>query len=521
MAYFPSKKSVELLIGQPIQDHFTAKEILKQLATEYAGKGQSYEAGIFDLLSNSMSDTGFVFWEWIDQHAQLNNLLNGQFPTGHYKGRMNWEKHALFSEFQLFLSPFLLPSILGYPKLKNEDRSTLLSYCSLLAPDDRLFAEQKIFQPLLDDLKKETHSKQSVVNEQKLLEITDAFSSETIIASVQYLSRRSYHLKVQYVDLMILFLEAPACSPRLAYRILNRLSSLDLNPEHQEKISFLIKDLKSGEVTVGSSKRSAFKFRWAYVLVPLFIVAVIFTIINIKDYQKEDPQELEDQSAFEQFSPEERRQLDSLMHIKEDKFVLVEEDKDQYIWSSGSNVNLTIRQPFANEKMEQIYENWNRDAIIIEHGLSEKCKDSTTILGPYKGVKDLQSLKGDHEVYLKNESDYLVYLFCWDDYSSGDVFSIVLKPQEKMKLNLYKEQHLLFVAGKAMGKFKRPMNSGLDMPDATFDHHFCNTDANLQLSLTSTYILKRPSSGHNKILITGNNNEPFIIGDLYGILDEN
>lgn len=122
---------------------------------------------------------------------------------------------------------------------------------------------------------------------------------------------------------------------------------------------------------------------------------------------------------------------------------------------------------------------------------------------------------------MKNESEYLIYLFCWDEYQSGEVYSVVIKPQEKIKFNMLKNQQLLFVAGKSMDNFYKPSNTGLELPDNSFDHHFCSIDANFHLSLTTLYSLERPSSGHNKILISGSSVDPFVVADLYGILETN
>jgi len=522
MIYFPSKKSLEHTLAAVFKESVATRSLLEEYSNELAGKGEHEQAKTLHKLVGQLDELGLVFWDWIDQSNDLLALLNGKMPKVAYQGRYNWEKHALFGGFQTFTSPFLSSALIHLNKeLNSQSRSLLLSYCTLLSPDERLFVEQKIIQPIIDLSSASARNCMGIDKESGILEIIEPITSEEILFSINSLSRRSYHLKVEYVDLITQILDAPGCTPRLAYRVLNRLTNLDLNPEHREKIEGLIKDLKKGEVSLGRQKRPLLVFRWAFVLIPVFIAVLVFAVFWIKNYQPPVKTALDSNSSFEQFTPEERRQLDSLIHLKESQFQLEEDDKDQYMWTSGTNVSLTLRQPLQNELMEKIYENWIRDAALFENGINVPCKDTSKILGPFKNVNAISEIQGDHEILMKNESEYLIYLFCWEEYQSGEVFSIVIKPQEKIKFNMLKKQQLLFVAGKSMDKFYKPSNTGLELPDPSFDHHFCSVDANFHLSLTTLYSLERPSSGHNKILISGSTVDPFVVADLYGILETN
>lgn len=522
MINFPSKKSLEHTLGSVFKESVITRSLLEDYSNELAGKGENEQAKTLYKLAGQLDELGLILWDWVDQSNNLLGLLNGKMPKVLYEGQYNWEKHALFGGFQTFISPFLSGALIHLDKeLNSHGRALLLSYCTLLSPDDRLFVEQKIVQPIIDLSSASARNCMGIEKESGILEIIEPITSEDILFSINSLSRRSYHLKIEYVDLITQILDAPGCTPRLAYRVLNRLSNLELNPEHREKIKSLINDLKKGEVPVGRQRRTFLVFRWAFVFIPVFIAVLVFAVFWIMDYQPPVKTTLDPNSSFEQFTPEERRQLDSLIHLKESQFQLKEDDKDQYIWTSGTNVSLTLRQPMQNDLMEKIYENWIRDAALFENGVNVSCKDTSKILGPFKNVQAISEIQGDHEILMKNESEYLIYLFCWDEYQSGEVYSVVIKPQEKIKFNMLKNQQLLFVAGKSMDNFYKPSNTGLELPDNSFDHHFCSIDANFHLSLTTLYSLERPSSGHNKILISGSSVDPFVVADLYGILETN
>ena len=516
-------KKVTSSVGDPISDR---KKIMDELvAVPNCFETSGYSNNEIQVVLAVLNEQTEVFFQWIEQDKGLLSILEGKHPKQPFKDHFHWIGHALTEDFGRFLSPFLCSAAL---KFRDEKNSTLLfhlfSYFQLLPADDRLVIEQEIFKGTKARISSAIQQTQAAKTEEQLLQITEDICSKDLIGLIGQLSRSSYHTKVWYIDQILTIFKHPACSARLAYRIVQRLKVLELNPEHQKTINEIEQDLTSGQILAnkkGSKKNVRIPYKKIISIVFLVGIAIaVYYIVNYKEHQEINP-DLDLASSFEQFSKEERKQIDSLLRSQRQDSLFTENDQDQYLWTQGNGVSLTLRKPLKNERMEELYNDWLLDAQLFEKGIMDTCRESSTDKKfQYKGLKTTDQLKGDRVTAIRNESEYSIYIFVFDEKKNGSVYSTLLKKNKTISLNLNTDQYLLFVAGNTLTEFKKPSGAGIgELPSKNFDHHFCSTDYNLSISVNTIYKLAFPQKGSNKLLLSGDEFSGFVVADLYGILE--
>jgi hypothetical protein len=137
------------------------------------------------------------------------------------------------------------------------------------------------------------------------------------------------------------------------------------------------------------------------------------------------------------------------------------------IWMSFNNLTRFVASEsmknveslrLQNNRMEELYADWLIDAMLHENGAYDSCgtaKNNTTKF-LFPGVKKADELIGKEDVYIQNNSEYSVYVFIFDDYKNGMVYSQLFKKGETIHLKLTTGNNLLFVAG---------INTGLRISD--------------------------------------------------------
>jgi hypothetical protein len=188
----------------------------------------------------------------------------------------------------------------------------------------------------------------------------------------------------------------------------------------------------------------------------------------------------------------------------------------------GNGISVAIRVPLKNECMEALYKDFLIDADLSNLGVYDTtspiftAKERAKVF--YDGVDDLYKKTGKHLTMLKNESGYDVYCFVYSNQKKGAIYSAVVKKGFSINLHLNSYEHLLFVPGNKLGKYKEPKNQA-EVPSKTFDHHFTDVDINYTEGINTIYYLAKPQPGTNKLLLTGDKGTYFTVVDLYGILE--
>lgn len=479
---------------------------------------------IIDSVSK-ITDRNCVFYQWIEQEKNLLAILEGRVPEFSFQDRFHWVDHTLFTDFTDFLSPFLVSGLMKYRDTKDfQQLKKIFSFLVLLPKDNRSVLEQELFRSPKEYIVDHLKQLQNCKNENDLLHIIDNVSSDDLIAIIDLLSRSSYHVKVWYIDEVLAVLNHPSCTARLAYRIVQRLKKLELNPEHQSKIIEIENELKSGELLNKASDLPLYKrLRIKQIMRFAFFICLLIVAYFIIQY---DPTSITEKdlgtvSSFEDFSLDERKQLDSLLRLNSNATQSEDIDQDQYMWTQGNGISLSLRKSLKNKRMESLFSDWLLNADLHNKGLVDSCavfKQKTAHY--YPDVHATKEMLGKEETMIRNESTYSVYVFIFEEFSNGKIYSVLIPSETSVALKLSKDQYLFFVAGNNLAPFIAPKGvPESELPSKEFTHHFCDVDMNFAESLGSFYKLSSPKKDHNKLLITGDSNTFFLVTDLYGILE--
>lgn len=473
-----------------------------------------------------LNDETLVYCDWIDQHSKLSGLLVGKMPDQPFHDTNKWIEHRFFSSFSSFLKHFLVPGLLELRKKASfEENACLLTYAVLLPADDRMFVEQELFKPLTERILASKEAVESADSESALTEAIQPFVNETATGMVNSLSRSSYSAKLNYVDHLLWVVKQRGCTVRLANWILKQLEKIELNPEHRQKVLDLKKDLREGRITVkndnlapsrGVSLRSMLYLGSIAVLIG-FSVWVIWK----KPFSATGDKPFDTNTAYQQFTKEERKKIDSLLReIQEES-----QPEDNLIDPTqpilGNGVSVSIRIPFQNKRMEDLYRDLQLDVDLFDQGLNDSCssfskKESENV--HYKYVLPLEKRAASLDLMMKNESEYDVYMIVFEDDTKGKIFSLFIGKGMQKTVKMEEFDRVLFVAGNGLGKFIAPKGA-TTLPSKNFDHHFCQTDVNYAESISNLYSFERPQVGTNKLLFSGDKNTWFTVVDLYSILE--
>lgn len=458
-----------------------------------------------------------LFFDWIKLQTDVEKLLAGNIPLKIFEDSFNWQKHSLFEKFQEFFSVFFVESWseIKTLTLNNQERCRILSFFNLLPENQHLVYEQQLFGPIEHTIKAKLINQSALNLESELLMLTDEICNSDIISCLNQLSKASYALKINYVDNILKLADHPACSARLLYRIVQQLKTLNINPEHQQSIFNIEQNLKKGKLLSPKSK----KITWKSLVLPLgltLLFVMIYTFIKLFDNQHEKiDTTLFQQSSLEFFTVEERKQIDSLLKTKTKKQSFVHL-KDQYLWTQ-TPVNLVLRESLKNKRMERLYNDWLLDAEI-KSMFGDSCEKKNN-KSTFPGIKELKQLSGNKALWIKNDSDYEVYCFVFDNEKNGSIYAEIISKKSQLKLKVNQGQYFLFVAGNEISSYNRLKNTGnIDQPSSTFNHHFCRTDENLLESLANIYQFRFPLEKDNKLLLVGDQSSVFSVVDLNGIL---
>ena len=470
-----------------------------------------------------INPTNIVFYGWIEQQESLLNVLLGQ-ELVRFEDRPRHLEHNLANEFKKFLSPFLAEALLGQAIKDDEERRDALSYVQLLDLDHRAVVESKLVDSISDRLKKAKTIIKESGDEQVLINTIKPLCCDEIIECVNYLSRASYALKLDYVDQVLAFIRVKSCTARFANWMLKRMERVELHKEHAYKITDLRKELSSGDLKVRNHAKGRTPIRWKTIGMTFFVVtvsALVFWILYFQPFSDPAANDFADNTSFKEFSEAERIRIDSMLQEMDHQSDLREIDIDPMAYGTGAT--LTLRKAFKNPTMERIYEDLCMDSDLKESYPQDSCKTSAKHLQFKRagGVIDLKKKVGKYEAMIKNESDYDVIIYISDNTNGGAVHSMYLAngSSEVFKISMFNT--VVIVAGEAYQAFEAPFGAiPGDLPSENFKHHFCTTDENYPETINTAYKFTRPRSGVNKFMVKGSRSGFVHLIDIHQVLAE-
>lgn len=468
--------------------------------------------------------SSIVFYGWIEQQSPLLDALLGKKLSLFVDNARHLE-HSLSKKFQRFLSPVLSDRLIRLNPSTDSERKTAFSFTQLLDDDHRAVVENRLFQPWQEQLNQLKIRTESVLNEQELVNLVKPLCSDTIIDSLNYLSRASYSIKLGYVDRILDVIHSKPCTVRFANWILERMSLVVLNNEHHYKITDLQKELRRGNLTVTNHKQGRTPIRWKAVLSATFIALIIGCVIWIVAFQpfsKVEPPEFSNNTSFREFSREERIRMDSLLREMDHPFEKSDSlDPMLTPVQLGVDIDLELRKAFTNERMESIYDDLISDVELKTNHPSDSCITSKN--SPYKnppGVGPLSAKKGVHEAVIRNESDFDIIVYVSENAKNGEIHGAMVRPNQTLEFKINKFNMILIIAGNQFQKFHAPSGAkSEELPSDLFTHHFCDTDLNYEETINSTYQFIHPREGKNKFMVMGAKSGYVHLVDIHKILE--
>ncbi|MDX2359369.1 MAG: hypothetical protein QNK23_01090 [Crocinitomicaceae bacterium] len=469
--------------------------------------------------------TTVLFQSWVAQSPALENLLKGKGEIEQFYDNHNHLKHQLSEEYKRYISPYLAECLLKYGG--KEDRSLLVkcfSYVQLLDEDHTGLVEDALFKSIQDSLKAIKSPNTSMETEQELIDIVQPLCSKQIITIVNSISKTSYALKLGYVDGMLVALERRACTPRFANWVIKQLDEVKLNDEHNYKLRDIHKGIKQGRVKFQDTRQAKFTFNWKLLLLPVVVLAVYFGVYWYFAYQAANPTEIDpmqmaENTSFQQFSKEERMKIDSLLREMEGTF---EEDDmlDQGLpILGGASADLTMRREFDNDLMEDLYIDLDKDASLQAGGNNANC-DTEIDFYRKAGVKNLALKNGEMEAMMRNESEFDVIVYVFDNSANGSVYSMMIKVGETRVFEMNRYDGMLLVPGDNFQTYDPPAGiDAVDLPSQKFKTHFCETDVNYADAINTAYQLTETNGGTTKFMLAGAQWSFFEIIDIYDVLE--
>lgn len=472
------------------------------------------------LLDNIHASQLVLFYSWVMQSHALEAILT-QGDLAVYEDRGGHLQHQLSKEYQSFISPFLANALLRHAGKDMEKTKKAFTFVELLDHDHAALVETQLFADIRDRVKTTVNQMDINKTETDLLAELQVLCSDDVLFCVNHLSRSMYASRLEYVDNILGFIRAKACSVRLANWLLKRLELIRLNKEHLYKIEDLRKELASGELQVRNSLEIRHKkFHPGKMLLYTFLLAAalfLAYVIVYKPFSEVDPILVADDTSFEQFSVDERKRIDSLLREMNGN-----RDEDGYldagaIFSPGTA--LSLRKAFLNESLERIYEDFALDAQLQAQSYGDSCHKSI----PYtalEGTADLTKYNGGMEAMFRNESAYDIIVLVGNNRTGGSVYSAFVPRGEVVKTKLEEGDILLIIAGLTFQTYKRPGGvAPSEMPSSAFKHHFCNTDFNYAETMNTPYEVSRRGNGKCKFLISGSRGDYVDLVDVSGVLE--
>ncbi|MFT5777137.1 MAG: hypothetical protein ACI837_000068 [Crocinitomicaceae bacterium] len=415
--------------------------------------------------------------------------------------------------------------LLAFSPKDDLDLYHAFSFVQLLDLEHRAVVESKLFSSIGQRLEEGKIIAKAATEEQVLIDTIKPLCSDEIIGSVNYLSRASYALKLNYIDRILDFLRVKACTVRFANWTLRRIEGVELNTEHNYKIIDLRRDLATGELSVRNRAKGRTPIRWktiGSVIFMLGMVTFVFWILYFQPFSTvEDPQ-FTNNTSFKEFTQDERIRIDSLLQEMDNQYDpnLIEIDPMNPYDMGGAS--LTLRNAFINTTMERVYEDLVLDAELKDTYPQDSClsKKNSLTFKRVSGVKNLSTKSGINEVIIKNESDYDIIVYVSENIANGGVYSLILHPDktETFKMNIFNT--IFIVAGNDYQKFKAPYGASTGaLPSDKFTHHFCSTDGNYAETIDSSYKLIRPRNGVTKFMVMGSKSGYVHLVDIHKTLE--
>ncbi|MFN5417778.1 MAG: hypothetical protein ACK5B9_12040 [Flavobacteriia bacterium] len=480
------------------------------------GKNRFTKDEVIGFIKNNHSKSVLVFDQWILASKSLKSLLiEGKLIANDIPEKLN--EHFLFREFCAFISPFLLPKLL----LVDSERNTeIASYISILNSDGQMILQDKISRRISE----EWDVLEKIDSQEEFNQLAKNVFSAEKIKTLNYFTKHFYAQKVSFIEKALDLFKNPLATYPFVLWLTNQLNTLELNPEHKERLNEVSLSLKSGDGKYFTPNNKIKTFSINRLIVLIFVItAFAVGFWFLRDSFTDNKNTLADtnKSSFSQFSKKERIQLDSLIQSMEGKRLEDEDVIDQqksYLHLAPVDVTISSRESLKNTLAEIYVQDCIKAFDLAESSQIDSCaiySDKQIKNLNFAPLKNLKLNAGTKELFLKNESNYMVQILVFDEISNATVYSIFLASQHEFKCKIKIGQKIIFIPGENLGKVILPKKANLS---ENYKHHFCFMDGNFISNVMNAYTIQSVAEEELKLLLNDNEEKGFYIVDLFQAL---
>lgn len=452
-------------------------------------------------LSVCSNPKGIIFASWTEENPGLiNTLKKGEF-TELFVDSSKLQEHALFEEYKTFIELYLFPIFTDqFSCLSSKNIHFFMSYSVLLPA-----YQQNLVQDSLSDwIFKQKEELDTALNKAKkdtdLHRLIDSFLNPNMLTALDLLNVNHYRVKTHLLEFFMSLAYHPKSSTRFLMYLTNKLLEIRFTDEHRKQLSNFGTDVKQGKIVVESTRIPWLRLSLAILILLLCGLGVVALFFVEADPETDT---LQEQTAYMEFSKEERLKLDSLItEIKSEKRMIEDAQLDSNLPFVG--VDLVKKRDWNNELFGKLYKNWGNNDSVPYTTFFTQGKPTGK---PYVKTRDLDRKKGEIVAELHNETNMMVLLVVFQNNKKEPVYTeyVEAKSVAEWKINI--GDYLFVLPGN-----KAPSNPTFgELPFKELDQHFFE---NLGVSYRMDYF-----NGKRIKLVWENlgNNESYLV-DLSGAL---
>jgi hypothetical protein len=471
-----------------------------------------------------------VFDQWITQSKNLQQLLLAQQLGPNDFHQHTPRDHQLFPAFSDFITPMLLPVLLRQQDVPSaKDLAAVFTYLYLLDSDARIAVQHRGNDWLDVQLAALQQSLQKIRTEKELAQVVMPLLSADFIGFVNGFEKAFYASRMKYTNALLDVLQSPACSARLGHWLVAQLKELNVNAAHREKIAEVQRDIRKGR---RSFRNQAGRIRNGInatfvVRVSIFLILLlgIWYVVRYNPWgETEDTRDFSgNKTSFQQFSVAERQQMDSLIQAIENEQRGGPERSDPYNSLAPSDLELSQRVAFRNEKAELFYRDCLKDESLQGLGFIDTCitYSPEKLKGQvFPDFGDLRKKSGKRQVSLQNTTDYQVIVLIFEDVPGAKMAAAVLAAGETLKFKINPGESCLFLPGRDFGAFEAATTVASSLPSPNYKHHFCFRDNQFTKMLGKPFRFKTTFAGTVHLELQKPDGDDFRVSDENQALDE-
>jgi hypothetical protein len=414
------------------------------------------------LLEALLSEKNLLFYQWIEEHKNLRELLENGMVKDVFEDKLHWSKHALYPEFKGFIAPFL-KDLPPFTNLNNwDDLNKALSYHDLLPPTNR----EQVYQATIAYSSQERNRVKALTerckSDQALFECLQSEIPDAVWSALNHLPVVYYSERVAWLEFLMQLAYHPKSSRRLMLFIHKLVANLSLKKEHDKQVEDQHKALMSGSYAFEKTRISWKRLTVAIAVVIGFVGIMVGLWFIPSEPEVDTSQE---ETSFMSFSPEERKQLDSLLSAasQQERQKLQETIGEDALPEAPAQ--LVFRQHWENVIFGTLYTKWSQNDSIASSAFLHSGKTTKT---PYSGTRPLDQRHGEKEVNFTNNTSMNTLIIVFENKRKAPVFTRFVSPRSQINFTINESDIILVLPG---GKVFEDGNFG-DLPFREVDQRF-------------------------------------------------